>query len=82
MDDDLDNEDGQETAESGEGETDYLKWAQDLGLAPMNSDSDAESGGKESNSGQSRRDSGASKSSNEGPDTSIRNQFWEFCDHA
>jgi hypothetical protein len=82
MDDDLDNEDGQETAESEEGETDYLKWAQDLGLAPMNSDSDAESGGKESNSGQSRRDSGTSKSSYEGPDTSIRDQFRKFCDHA
>jgi hypothetical protein len=81
LDDYLENEDGQESAESEEGKMDYLKWAQDLGLAPMNSDSDADSRGKETNSGQSCSNSGASKSSNEGPDTSICDQFWEFCDH-
>jgi hypothetical protein len=47
---------------------DYLKWAaEDLGLAPMNSESYANSRAKESNSGQSCSNSTASESSNEAP---------------
>ena len=82
MDGYLDNEEGQSFSESEEGETDYLKWAQDLGLAPVNSDSEADSRANESDSGQSRQDSGAKVAPNEGPDSSIRDQFREFCEHA
>jgi hypothetical protein len=52
MDGFLDQEEGYESPESEPEQTDYVKWARDLGLAPPTRESDAESGANESDSEQ------------------------------
>jgi hypothetical protein len=82
MDGFLDEEEGYESPESEPEQTDYVKWARDLGLAPPTSESDAESGAKESNLEQASEIIGAKAPKYTGPDTSICDQFQEYCENA
>ena len=82
MDDFLDEEQGYESPESEPEKTDYVKWARDLGLATSDSESDGTSGANDSNSEQSQADIGANKAKYKGPDTSVRDQFREYCANA
>jgi hypothetical protein len=82
MDGFLDEEEGYESPESEPEQTDYVKWAKDLGLAPPTSESDAESGANESDLEQASETIRAKAPKYTGPDTSIRDQFREYCENA
>jgi hypothetical protein len=82
MDGFLDDEEVYEPPESEPEQTDYVKWARDQGLAPPTSKSDAESGAKESNLEQASEVIGEKAPKYTGPDTSIRDQFQEYCENA
>ena len=60
----------------------FREYAQKVGLGALNSDDDDESSSSESKSGQSSNDSGASEDGNLLPDTTIRDQFREYCSKA
>jgi hypothetical protein len=75
MDGFLDEKEGYESLESEPEQTDYVKWAQDLGLAPPTSESDAESGANESDLEQASQIIRAKAPKYMGPNTSICDQF-------
>jgi hypothetical protein len=83
MGDYLDSEQEKDTSDSEEEpKLEYIELARDLGLMPSNSDSDEIPGAEEADSGASDVDDGASGNNfgaddpmNQGPDTSIRDQF-------